>query len=199
MYVRVEVGPVSEGLDDRHDSGAKALLFSYRRRQELLCRLCRQPRQRAQKLTVVVSTGFSKSDLIAIRPDGNGDVTDTHVAWKVTKGVGNKPSPLMVGDLIYTVSDKAGIASCLDAKTGTGVWQHRIGGGAHSASPLFADGAIYFFGEDGSAVAVEPGRKFQELGRGQVDEGGVMGTPAIAGDSIFLRTESHLYRLKKRL
>jgi outer membrane protein assembly factor BamB len=146
---------------------------------------------------VYVSTGFGKSDLLAIRPDGNGDVTATHVAWKVTKGIGNKPSPLLVGDLIYSVSDKAGVAICLDARTGVGIWQHRIGGRGHSASPLFADGAIYFFGEDGSAVALEPGRKYQELGRGRLDEGGVMATPAIAGESIFLRTESHLYRLQK--
>jgi hypothetical protein len=57
----VEVGPVSEGLDDRHDSGAKALLLSYRRRQELLCRLCRQPRERAQKLTVVQEIALSST------------------------------------------------------------------------------------------------------------------------------------------
>jgi outer membrane protein assembly factor BamB len=86
--------------------------------------------------------------------------------------------------------------TCLDAKTGAEVWQRRVGGVAHSASPLFADGALYFFAEDGSAVALEPGRESRELGRGALAEGGVMATPAIAGKAIFLRTESHLYRLQ---
>jgi outer membrane protein assembly factor BamB len=63
---------------------------------------------------------------------------------------------------------------------------------------VFADGAVYVFAEDGSAVAFRPGRTYQELGRGRVDEGGVMATPAVAGSAIFVRTESHLYRVEKR-
>jgi outer membrane protein assembly factor BamB len=120
------------------------------------------------------------------------------VAWKVTKGIGAKPSPVMVGDLIYSVSDTGGVITCLDAKTGAEVWQRRIGSPGHSASPLFADGALYFFAEDGSAIALEPGREFKEVGRGSVDEAGVMATPAIADNALFLRTESHLYRIAKR-
>ncbi len=145
---------------------------------------------------VYVDTGFSKADLLAIRPDGRGDVTETHVAWKVTKGIGAKPSPLLVDDLIYSVSDTGGVVTCLDAKTGAEVWQHRVGGGGHSGSLLFGDGAIYAFAEDGSAVAFKPGRQYEELGRGALEEGGVMATPAIAGRSVFLRTESHLYRVE---
>jgi outer membrane protein assembly factor BamB len=147
---------------------------------------------------VYVSTGFGKASLLAIRPDGEGDVTDTHVAWRALKGIGSKPSPLIVDDLVYAVSDSAGVATCLDALTGEEVWQHRIGGRAHSASPLFADGALYFFAEDGTASMLEPGREFHELGRARLGEEGVMATPAIAGRSIFLRTESHLYRIEKR-
>jgi len=147
---------------------------------------------------VYVANGRGKSDLLAIRPDGRGDVTDTHVAWKATRGIGASPSPLLVDDLIYAVSDKAGIVTCLDARTGTQIWQRRVGGGAHTASPLYADGALYFFAEDGQAVALQPGRETRELGRGRLDEGGVMATPAIVGRAIFVRTESHLYRLEKR-
>ena len=147
---------------------------------------------------VYIDTGFGKADLLAIRPDGHGDVTQTHVAWKATKGVGAKPSPVMVGDLIYAVSDTGGVITCLDAKTGAEVWQRRIGSPGHSASPLFADGALYFFAEDGSAIALEPGREFKELGRSSLAEGGVMATPAIADNAVFVRTESHLYRIAKR-
>jgi outer membrane protein assembly factor BamB len=147
---------------------------------------------------VYLSTGYGRAELLAIRPGGRGDVTDTHVAWKAFKGIGRKPSPLLVGDLIFTVSDSAGIVTCLDARTGAEVWQGRVGGEGHSASPLYADGRIYVFAEDGTAAALEPGRELRELGRGALAEGGVMATPAIAGDSIFLRTESHVYRLALR-
>ena len=147
---------------------------------------------------VYVNTGFSKADLLAIRPDGQGDVTSTHVAWKATKGIGAKPSPLLVDDLIYSVSDAGGVVSCLDARTGAEVWQQRVGGGGHSASLLVADGAIYVFAEDGSTAVLKPGRAYEALGRGQLEEGGVMATPAIAGSALFLRTESHLYRIERR-
>ena len=147
---------------------------------------------------VYIDTGFSKADLLAIRPDGRGDVTATHVAWRAIKGIGAKPSPVLVGDLIYAVSDTGGVVTCLDATTGAEVWQHRLGATAHSASPLFADGALYFFSEDGSAVALKPGREYREMGRGRLEEEGVMATPAIAGKALFLRTESHLYRVEKR-
>jgi outer membrane protein assembly factor BamB len=148
---------------------------------------------------VYVASGRGKAELLAIRPDGQGDVTDTHVAWKALRGIGASPSPVLVGEHIYSVSDKAGVVTCLDARTGAEVWQRRVGGGAHSASPLFADGALYFFAEDGSAVALAPGSESRELGRAVLGEGGVMATPAIAGQAIFLRTESHLYRLEKRV
>jgi outer membrane protein assembly factor BamB len=147
---------------------------------------------------VYIDTGYSKADLLAIRPDGRGDVTETHVAWKASQGIGAKPSPLLVGDLIYTVSDSGGVVTCLDATSGALVWQQRVGGGGHSASPVFADGAVYFFAEDGSAVAFPPGREYKEMGRSRLDEGGVMATPAVAGKAIFVRTESHLYRVEKR-
>jgi outer membrane protein assembly factor BamB len=146
---------------------------------------------------VYVASGRGKAELLAIRPDGHGDVTGTHVAWKALRGIGASPSPVLVGGYVYSVTDKAGVVTCLDARTGAEVWQRRVGGGAHTASPLFADGAIYFFAEDGSAVALEPGPESRELGRGALGEGGVMATPAIAGQSIFLRTESHLYRLEQ--
>jgi len=145
-----------------------------------------------------VGSGRGPSELLAIRPDGKGDVTDTHIAWKAARGIGSSPSPILVGDLIFAIADKGGVLTCLDAKTGAEVWQQRTGAASHTASPLFADGALFFFAEDGSALALEPGRAYRELGRAAVGEGGVMGTPAIAGRAIFLRSESHLYRIEAR-
>src|SRR5262249_52278948 len=87
-------------------------------------------------------TGYEQSSLIAVRPDGKGDVTETHVAWRMTKNAPHTPSPLLVGDELYVVSD-GGWASCLGAKTGEVHWAQRLGG-SFSASPLVADGKVYF-------------------------------------------------------
>jgi len=136
-------------------------------------------------------------EVLAVKPDGQGDVTSTHIAWRAKVGA-HKPSPLLVDDLLYVVND-GGVASCLDAKTGAQAWKQRLGGSGYSASPLFADGAIYFFAEDGSAVALQPGREYKELGKGKL-EGGTecKMTPAIVGKSIFLRTTGSLYRLEQK-
>ncbi|MDP6113065.1 MAG: PQQ-binding-like beta-propeller repeat protein [Planctomycetota bacterium] len=142
-----------------------------------------------------VNTGYSRAQLYAIKPDGKGDVTQTHVAWKLIKGVSNKPSPVLVGDHLYMVTDKGGIISCVDAKSGKVVWQERIGG-AQSSSLIYADGRIYTFGEDGRTVAFQPGTSFKKIGESRLD-GGFMSSPAVAGSSFFLRTKTHLYRIDR--
>jgi outer membrane protein assembly factor BamB len=146
---------------------------------------------------VYITTGAGK-ELLAIKPDGTGDVTASHVAWRTNKGVGHKPSPILVEELLFLVDD-GGVATCIDAKTGQQDWQQRIGGKGYSASPLYADGAVYFFADDGIAVAVQAGREFKELGKGQLDGGKFFkATPAIVGNAIYLRTDTNLYRIEKR-
>lgn len=141
-----------------------------------------------------ISTGFSKGELLAIRPDGKGDVTGTHVVWKADKGVGSKPSPILAGDVILSVADQGGVALCLEAKTGKELWRERIAGG-FSASPVAADGVIYFFDEAGAGVVLEPGPKCNVLQK-NVLEKGCMASPAVAGKALYVRTESHLYRIE---
>jgi outer membrane protein assembly factor BamB len=146
---------------------------------------------------VYVTSGAGK-ELIAIKPDGKGDVTNTHVVWKANKGIGHKPSPVLVDDLIFLVDDGAN-ASCIDAMTGAVIWKQRVAGPAFSASPLYADGVIYFFAEDGSATVIQPGREYKEIGRNKLEGGKeCKQTPAIAGKSIFIRTESNLYRIEQK-
>ncbi len=140
-------------------------------------------------------TGFSAGQLFAVRTGGNGLITDTHVAWKVKRGVPNKPSILLVDDAIYMVGD-TGIASCIDAKTGEQRWQQRIGG-EYSASPVYADGKIWFFSEDGKTTVVKPGRTFEQVGENHLDEG-FLASPAIAGKAFYLRTRGHLYRIEEK-
>ena len=96
---------------------------------------------------VYIATGFQQPSLLAVRADGTGDVTKTHIAWTLRRGAPLTPSPLLVGDELYVVSD-GGIATCLDAKTGETRWLQRLGG-SYSASPVFADGRIYFLSEEG--------------------------------------------------
>jgi len=137
------------------------------------------------------------NELVAVKPDGKGDVTASHIAWKASKGIGHKPSPLLVDDLIYVVAD-GGVASCFDAKTGAQVWTQRIGGG-FSASPIYADGVIFLFAEDGTCTIFQPGREYKEVGKNKLDGGAeCKSTPAFAGKSIFIRTESALYRVEAK-
>ena len=143
---------------------------------------------------IFFQTGWSKGQLLAVRPGGKGVVTDSHVAWRAKRSIPNKPSALLVDDLIFMIDD-GGIASCLDAKTGAEVWQERIQG-AYSASPVYADGRIYFFSEEGKTAVIEAGRQFKKLAENKL-EGGFMASPAISGKAFVLRTKTHLYRIEE--
>lgn len=139
---------------------------------------------------VYLNTGFGKADLMAVKPEGTGDITGTNVVWKVTKGIGSKPSQLLVGDLIFNVHD-AGVANCLDANTGEQVWTTRLGG-TFSSSLLYGNGRVYFCAEDGKCTVVAAGRELKILAENKLDDG-FMATPAVSGDSLLLRTKTHLY------
>jgi outer membrane protein assembly factor BamB len=140
-------------------------------------------------------TGFSVGHLFAVREGGNGLITDTHVAWKLRRGVSNKPSILLVGDSIFMIGD-TGIASCVDAKTGEQIWQNRVGG-EYSASPVYADGLLWLFSEDGATKVLKAGRVFERVAENRLAEG-FMASPAIAGKAFYLRTRTHLYRIEGR-
>jgi outer membrane protein assembly factor BamB len=141
---------------------------------------------------VYIATGFQQPAMLAVRPDGAGDVTKSHVAWKLARAAPFTPSPIVVGDEFYMVND-AGIASCLDARTGTVIWQQRLGG-TYSASPVFADGRIYFLAEQGVTTVIAAGKEFRRLATNPL-EGGLLASMAVSNGSLFLRTDSHLYRI----
>jgi outer membrane protein assembly factor BamB len=141
---------------------------------------------------VFFSTGCMKPELRTFRADGAGDVTATHAAWKSTRQVPVMSSPVLSGDELFWISDD-GMASCGDARNGEAHWQERLGG-QHLASPLLAEGRVYFFSKDGKATVVKAGKQFEKLAENQL-EGQVTATPAIVDRTIFLRTDSHLYRI----
>jgi hypothetical protein len=140
-------------------------------------------------------TGCMKAQLLAIQPDGQGDVTGKKVAWSTPRQVPVMSSPILVGDDIYWVSD-SGAACCVDAKTGKDLWQQPLGG-SHLASPLLAAGRLYFCGQDGKTTVIKPGKAFERIAENTLD-GNVTATPAAVGRALFLRTDSHMCRLETK-
>jgi hypothetical protein len=145
---------------------------------------------------VYINTGFPQGEIMAVRHDGQGDVTASHVAWLAPRSLHlpSKPTSLLIGELIFSIDD-GGVATCLDAKTGASVWSKRVGG-KFTASPIFADGRIYLFGEDGKTTLIAPEREYRELAVNQLSDG-FRASPAVAGRALFLRTEKNLYRVEK--
>ena len=142
---------------------------------------------------VYICSGFFQPVLFAVRPGGRGNVTQSEVAWTFPRSVPLTPSPLVVDELLYMVSDN-GVATCLDAKSGKLAWQHRIGGN-HSASPVYAAGKIYFLSEEGECTILNPGPAYQEVARNEIGER-TLASLAISGGAIYLRGDRHLYRLE---
>jgi outer membrane protein assembly factor BamB len=144
---------------------------------------------------VFLSTGYDSPTVLAIRPDGRGDVTDTHVAWELKPGAPHTPSLLFDGDELYMVSDR-GVAVCVDAKTGEEHWQKRVGGN-YSASPVLADGKLYLQSEEGPAVVLKPGKTYKKLADTGFAER-TLASYAVGDNALFIRTENHLYRVQQK-
>ena len=138
-------------------------------------------------------TGLTKKEMLAVKTDGQGDVTSTHVAWSLKTHVGKYSSPILVDGLIYTASDESFI-SCLDAATGDTVWTERVGG-KFAASPIYGDGRLYFVDQQGTTLVLKPGRKLEVLAKNTLEKG-CMASPAVAGKALYLRTRTHLYRIE---
>ena len=143
---------------------------------------------------VYICTGYMQSQLLAIRP---GDATGrkSELAWRFTKQVPAVSSPLLVGNLLYMVSDK-GIATCLDARSGEMLWKERIGKN-YWASPMLADGRIHFFDRDSTTTVIEPGRTFHKLAVNKL-AGEQLATAAAVNGSLLVRTAEALYCLRDR-
>ena len=138
-------------------------------------------------------SGHGQTELMAVRVDGQGDVTDSHVLWKVDSMVPRTASPIVVDGLIYLVSDD-GMVSCLETASGKQVWRSRIGG-TFAASPIFADGRLYFFSQQGKTTVLKPGRTLEQLAVNSLANG-FMASPAVSGHALFLRTRTDLYRIE---
>ena len=131
--------------------------------------------------------------MLAVKTDGQSDITDTGVVWKFKTHVGTYGSPLLVDGLLYTAAEE-NYVTCLEAATGQVVWTDRIAG-KDAASPIYADGRLYFFNQQGTTTVLKPGRTFEVLATNTL-AGGFMASPAVSGKALFLRTKTHLYRVE---
>jgi outer membrane protein assembly factor BamB len=139
-----------------------------------------------------IGTGFPRAELLAVKAGGVGDITQTHVAWRQTKGVPSMPSQLLIDGHIYMVDE--GVATCLDARTGEQIWQARAPG-KYVASPIFAGGHIYMPNDSGQTTVFKPGLQYDPVAVNRLDEG-CLASPAAVGKSLYLRTRTHLYCLE---
>jgi len=142
---------------------------------------------------LVFSAMGMRGELFAVRPDGHGLVTDTHVVWQYKGAVPKRPSLLLVDDLLFMV-DNDGVGACVEAKTGKEVWKARVGGN-YSSSLIHADGKIYCSNETGKSTVIEAARQYKVLAVNKLDEGS-MASPAVSGNALYLRTKTHLYRIE---
>ncbi len=154
-----------------------------------------------------LTAGFPQHHILAIKPDGSGDVTDTHIAWRTTQNCSYVPSPIIVGDYFLVVADN-GIASCYIAKTGERVWKDpskpaddltngaRRLGRRYSASLVSTGGLAYFLSDDGLCTVIKPGREFQVVAENNLGEA-TYASPAISHGQLFLRGEKHLFCIGK--
>jgi len=137
-----------------------------------------------------LTAGFPELHILALRPDGQGNVTDSHVLWRTTKGCSYVSSPIVAGEYFLVASD-GGVASCLRAADGQRAWMERLGT-HYSASLVSAAGLVYFLADDGETTVVRPGPKLEIVAKNALGEN-CYASPAISGGQIFLRSAGHLY------
>ncbi|MGB2823491.1 MAG: PQQ-binding-like beta-propeller repeat protein [Phycisphaerae bacterium] len=139
---------------------------------------------------LMMTGGYPTLHIIGIRPDGTGNVTNSHVIWHVKEHPSYVPSPIAEGEHFFLVSDK-GMASCLEARTGKYLWTRRLGR-HHSASPVSADRRLYFLDDDGQTFVIRASGKFELLATNKLGDK-CFASPAISGGGIFIRSARYLY------
>jgi outer membrane protein assembly factor BamB len=133
--------------------------------------------------------------LAAVRPDGQDDVTQTHIAWESPDGSTDITSPVCAGDLVFSVSTE-GLLTCLDIATGKLVWEKDLEG-QMNASPTLVGDRLYFISLKGQSLVLAAAREHQELARGDLGEP-VFASPAFVGERVFVRGTKNLFCLGEK-
>ena len=142
-----------------------------------------------------VTGGFPQFHIIAIDPNGSGNVTGTHIKWRTTRGASYVPSPISVGDYFFIVSD-GGIASCFEAKSGKQMWSERLKG-EHHASLVSANGLVYFLSDNGVTTVIKAKPEFEKVAENPLAEP-CFASPALSENQIFLRSDHNLFCISKK-
>lgn len=142
--------------------------------------------------TLYVNTGFGFSSIVAIKLGGRGDLTETNILWENRKSMQARSSPLIVDDLYYMINT-GGQAKCIDPATGEVIWTERVGRHT-SASPVYAEGKIFTFDEEGLCTIFKPGKVFKKVAENRLPDG-CMASPAMIDNALIIRTKTHLYRV----
>lgn len=142
-----------------------------------------------------IGTGYDKPNLLAIRPGGTGNLTASNIVWQTSRSAPNTPSVLAMGEEVYFISD-GGIATCADAKTGKVHWNERLDGD-YSASPVWAEGRIYFLNEAGLTTVVRASTKFEVLAKNDIGQK-TLASPAVIDGAIFIRSRDIMFRVGPR-
>jgi outer membrane protein assembly factor BamB len=143
-----------------------------------------------------INTGNTKKELWAVQPDGKGDVTESKVIWKYKENVPGISTPVISNGLIFMVNDK-GIVSCLDAKTGQFIWKEKLKGSySFNFAPVSIEGNIYLTDMDGVTTVIRADKKFQKVAENKLD-GKFIARPVVSGNSLIMRSDTHLYRIEK--
>ncbi|HEV3345366.1 MAG TPA: PQQ-binding-like beta-propeller repeat protein [Pirellulales bacterium] len=143
---------------------------------------------------VFVTQGFRK-DLLAVRLDGHGKLTRRDVVWKQTEATPDTCCPVWWRDLLFTVTDD-GVAKCYDAIAGHVKWKKRLPGG-YKASPVAAEGRVYFLNMEGMTTVIAANDRFEKLAENRLDDQ-TTASPAVASGRIYLRGKKHLYAIEKK-
>jgi outer membrane protein assembly factor BamB len=178
----------SEGIE-AHDAATGERLWSYAEASRFPI-----PMPVHHEGTIYTSRGYRSGPYLAIKTGGSGDISKTHVPWKVATGAPYVSSLVHHDGLLYMAGD-IGVVTCVDARTGERVWQERLGG-VFSASPVAADGKIYLLSEGGETVVLEAGRTPRVLARNKLD-GRLLASPAVSGGRLFIRTDDRLFAIGK--
>jgi len=150
---------------------------------------CSSPVYSEKHDLVLVSSAWPKRIVVGIRPDGEGDVTNTHVAWKSTAGAYYVPSPVCTDDYLFTTMTN-GLVHCIEVPTGNILWTEDLG--KQYASPVLADGLVYMPNDEGVVTVIRPGSSFEYIAKNPISEK-MYASPAISNGRIYLRGDQHLF------
>ena len=149
-----------------------------------------------EKADLVLScSSWPNRALVAIKPDGQGNVTSSKVAWKTSEGAPYVPSPIAVGDWFFTSAFSGKAAHCYEAATGKILWSEPMG--LHHASPVSANGLVYFLNDEGVMHVVRAAAKYELVAQNELGER-TYASPALSGNQIFLRSFKTLYCIGKQ-